>query len=79
MTSTTKAIHAAILSLSLMVPASGAFAKTKHHKHHHYSRTRGTAVGAVAGALIDHKKPLKGALIGGVVGNAVQAVRDKNQ
>jgi hypothetical protein len=79
MTSTTKTIHAAILSLSLMLPAGGAFAATKHHKKHHYSRTVGTAVGAVAGALIDHKKPLKGALIGGVAGNAVQAVRAKNQ
>ena len=78
MSSATKAIHAVILSLSLMIPASGAFAKTKHHHHKKYSRTTGTAVGAVAGALIDHHKPLKGALIGGALGNAVQVVREKN-
>ena len=78
MTATTKAIHAAILSLSLMLPTSAAFAKTKHH-HKKYSRTTGAAVGAIAGALIDHKKPLKGALIGGALGNTVQAVRHKTQ
>lgn len=77
MSSATKAIHAAILSLSLMVPASGAFARTRHYHHKKYSRTTGTAVGAVAGAIIDHKKPLKGALIGGALGNAVQVVREK--
>lgn len=79
MTSTSKAIHAAILSLTLMIPAGGAFAKTKHYHHKKYSRTTGAAIGAVAGALIDHKKPLKGALIGGTLGNAVQAVRGKTQ
>ena len=79
MTATTKTkIQAAVLSLSLLLPAGSTFAKTKHH-HHHYSRTRGTAVGAVAGALIDHKHPLTGAVLGGVVGNAVQAARDKHQ
>ena len=81
MTTTTKTkIQAAVLSLSLLVPAGSTFAATKHHhKHHHYSRTRGTAVGAVAGALIDHHHPLTGAVVGGVVGNAVQAARDKHQ
>jgi hypothetical protein len=78
-----KRIQAAVLSLSLMLPASSALAAT-HHKHHrqhrhHYSRTRGTAVGAVAGALIDHHKPLQGALVGAAVGNAVQAVRNHKQ
>ena len=72
-------IQAAVLSLSLLLPASGAFATTRHHHKHHYSRTRGTAVGAVAGALIDHKKPLKGALIGGALGNVVQEIRNKKQ
>jgi uncharacterized protein YcfJ len=49
-----------------------------HHRHHHYSETRGTAVGAVAGALIDHKQPLKGAVVGGLIGNVVQKVRNKH-
>jgi hypothetical protein len=69
-------IQAVVLSIAMLLPAASGFAKTRHHRHHHhYSRTRGAAVGAVAGALIDHKKPLKGALIGAAVGNAVQAVR----
>jgi hypothetical protein len=69
-------IQAALLSLALMVPSAGAFATTRHHvRHgHHYSRTRGTVVGAVGGALIGGKK---GAIIGAVVGNAVQAERTK--
>ncbi len=75
MTTKTNRLQAAVLSVALMLPAGGAFARTRYHHHHHYSRTRGAAVGAVAGALIDHKKPLKGALIGAAVGNAVQAVR----
>ncbi|HEV8660834.1 MAG TPA: YMGG-like glycine zipper-containing protein [Thermoanaerobaculia bacterium] len=79
-TKPTTRIQAAILALTLMVPAEGAFAATKHHRHrHHYSRTRGAVVGAIAGAAIDHKKPLKGALIGAAVGNAVQELRNKKQ
>lgn len=54
MTNLTKKLQAAVLSLSLFIPASGAFAVTHvHHtthvvRHHHksHSRTRGTAVGA---------------------------------
>jgi len=82
-----RAIQATVLSVALALPASDALAVTRHHvRHtavvhhhrHHYSETRGTAVGAVAGALIDHKQPLKGAVIGGVLGNIVQKVRNKH-
>jgi hypothetical protein len=75
MTTTNARISAAVLSLALMLPAGSAFARTRHHRHH-YSQTRGAVVGAVAGAVIDHKKPLKGALIGGAVGAGVQAIRN---
>ena len=80
-TKTTMRIQAAVLSLALLVPAESALAATRHHRHHrhHYSQTRGAIVGAVAGAAIDHKKPLKGALIGAAVGNAVQQVRNHKQ
>jgi len=90
MTNTMRKIQAAVLSLALLVPAEGAFAATRHHRHHHrtysvyrvrrhhYSETRGTVVGAAAGALIDHRQPLKGALIGGALGNIVQKVRNKH-
>ncbi|HVT01765.1 MAG TPA: glycine zipper family protein [Thermoanaerobaculia bacterium] len=77
-----KKIQAAVLGVTLLMPASGAFAATRHHHvvrhvHHHYSRTRGTVVGAAAGALIDHKHPVTGAIIGAGVGNAVQYERNK--
>ena len=78
MATTNTRIQAAVLSLALMVPAGSAFARTRHHRHH-YSQTRGVVVGAVAGAAIDHHKPLKGALIGGAVGGAVQALRNHKQ
>jgi|GEM_PF-615425 len=89
MTSTMREIQAAVLSLALLAPAEGAFAATHHHRRHHrtvtyvhhkhhYSETRGTLVGAAAGAIIDHHQPLKGALIGGAIGNVVQKVRNKH-
>ena len=77
MTKTSMKVQAAMLSLALLLPAESAFAKTK--RKHHYSRTRGTAIGAVVGAAVDHKKPLKGALIGGAIGNVVQDIRNKKQ
>ena len=88
-TKITQRIGAALLSLALLAPAEGAFAYTRHHhrrvvyttyrRHrHHYSETRGTVVGAAAGALIDHRQPVKGAIIGGVVGNVVQKYRNKH-
>ena len=88
-TKKTSKIQAAVLSLALILPAANTFAMTRHHHRktsystvhhrHKYSRTRGTAVGAVAGALIDHKHPLTGAVIGAAAGNAVQVIRDKKQ
>ena len=82
-TKRTSRIHAAVLSLALLLPAANVSAATHHHRRvhhrHHYSQTRGAVVGAVAGAAIDHHKPLKGALVGAVVGNAVQQVRNHNQ
>ena len=88
-TKITQRIGAALLSFALLAPAEGAFAYTRHHHHrrvvystyrhrHHYSETRGTVVGADAGALIDHRQPVKGAIIGGVLGNVVQKVRNKH-
>jgi hypothetical protein len=87
-TKITQRIGAAVLGLALLAPAGGAFAYTRHHhrrvvystyrRRHHYSETRGTVVGAAAGALIDHRQPLKGAVIGGVVGNVVQKYRNKH-
>jgi Glycine-zipper domain len=81
-----KSIQAAVLSLALMVPAANTFAythyKTTHHVYrhrHHYSQTRGAVVGAVAGAVIDHRHPLTGALIGAAVGDGVQVVRNHKQ
>lgn len=80
-TKRTSRLQAAVLGLALLLPAGNVFAATHHHRRHrhHYSQTRGAIVGAVAGAAIDHHKPLKGALIGAAVGDAVQAVRNHNQ
>ena len=77
MSRTSTKVQALLLSCALVLPAESAFAKTK--KRHHYSRERGTAIGAVVGAAVSHKKPLKGALIGAAVGNIVQDIRNKKQ
>ena len=81
-----KSIQAAVLSFALMLPAANTFAythhKTTHHYRvhkHHYSQTRGAIVGGVAGAVIDHRHPLTGALIGAAVGDGVQVVRNHKQ
>jgi hypothetical protein len=81
-------IQAAVVSLALFLPAGNLFAGTHHNRyhhyrhvqqhHHHYSRTRGTLVGAAAGALIDHHHAVQGALIGGAIGNVVQHERSKH-
>jgi len=80
-----RAIQATVLSLALAAPATNAFALTHHRVRHtatyyhhkkHHSETRGTVIGAAAGAIIDHKQPLKGAVVGGVLGNIVQKVRN---
>jgi hypothetical protein len=75
-----KKIQAALLSVSLLLPAGSAFARTHHYRHvhhrHHYSQARGAVIGAVAGAAIDHHQPIKGALIGAAVGEGVQIIRN---
>jgi hypothetical protein len=77
----TNKIQAAVLSFALLLPAGSTFAATHHYRHHyyhhhHYSQTRGAVIGAVAGAAIDHHQPLKGALIGGAIGEGVQMLRN---
>lgn len=89
MTNMMKKIQATVLGVALMVPAAGAFAQPHHYyrhhhrtyvtyyrHHHHYSETRGTVVGAAAGALIDHRNPVTGAVVGGILGNVVQKARN---
>lgn len=85
---TNKRFQAAVLSLTLMFPAGSAFAMTHHrvrhtsyttHHRHRYSQTRGAVVGGVAGAVIDHKHPVEGALVGAALGTGVQAVRNHKQ
>lgn len=66
-------IQALALSFALLVPSAGAFARTHHYRH--YSRLRGTVVGAAGGALVGG--PV-GAVVGGAVGNTVQAERTKH-
>src|SRR5437773_11111258 len=64
----TKKIQVAMLSLALLLPAEGAFARTHrvrtHHytttHRHHYSQTRGALVGAAVGAALLHNH-VKGA------------------
>jgi glycine zipper 2TM protein len=80
MTTPKTRIQAAVLSLALLLPAGSSFAATRHYRHrHHYSQTRGAIVGGVAGAVIDHKHPVEGGLIGAALGAGVQAVRNHKQ
>ena len=76
----TKKLQALVLSFALLAPAGSAFARTHHyhyyHHRHHYSQARGAVIGAVAGAAIDHRQPLKGALVGAAVGEGVQILRN---
>lgn len=83
-----KRIQAAALSMMLMVPAASSFAMSRHHARHtsygsthrhHYSQGRGAIIGGVAGAVIDRKHPVEGALIGAAVGTGVQVVRNHKQ
>ena len=86
---TTKRFQAAVLSMTLMLPAGSAFAMTHQHhmRHtsyssthrHHYSQGRGAVIGGVAGAVIDHRHPVQGAVIGAAVGTGVQVVRNHKQ
>jgi len=64
-----KKIQAAVLASALLLPAGSAFANDWSKGE---SRTKGTVLGAVAGALVAGKK---GALIGAAVGNGVQYAR----
>ena len=54
-------IAAAALTLALALPATSAFADN--------SRTKGTLIGAAAGALVTHS--VAGAVVGGALGNTV--------
>jgi uncharacterized protein YcfJ len=84
----TTTLSAAVLSLALMLPAGSAFATTYHSRHYttthhtrhykHHSQTRGAIVGAVAGAVVDHRHPLVGAVAGGVLGNVIQHERNRH-
>ena len=65
----TQKIQAAVLCGALLVPAEATLANDWSKSD---SRTKGTVIGAVAGALVGGKK---GAVIGAAAGNGVQAVR----
>lgn len=62
-------LQAVVLSGALLLPAGSAFGNDWSKKH---SRTKGTVIGAVAGALVAGKK---GAVVGAALGNGVQAAR----
>jgi hypothetical protein len=57
-------IAAAALTLALAIPATSALADD--------ARTRGTLIGAVAGALVTHS--VRGAVVGAALGNGVAYV-----
>ena len=62
-------LMAGVLSMALLLPATSALGNDWSK---HKSRTRGTAIGAVAGAIVAGPP---GAVIGGALGNGVQSVR----
>ena len=71
-----KRIHAVALSAALLLPVGTVSANDWSKPQ---SRTKGTVIGAVAGALVAGKhNAAKGALIGAAVGNGVQAARHKH-
>jgi hypothetical protein len=57
-----KQIAVATLALALSLPAASVFADNN-------SRTKGTLIGAAAGALVTHS--VGGAVVGGALGNGV--------
>ena len=63
-----KKIMAAVLTTALALPATSAFA---NNWSKHESRTRGTAIGAAAGALLGPP----GIIAGAAIGNGIQAAR----
>src|ERR1041384_4218238 len=66
----TSKLIAALLSASLLVPATSALGNDWSKPK---SRTRGTAIGATVGALAGPA----GAVVGGAIGNGVQHLRHK--
>lgn len=62
-------VQAVVLSGALLLPAGAAFGNDWSKGD---SRTKGTVIGAVAGALVAGKK---GAVVGAALGNTVQAAR----
>jgi len=66
----TRKLQAAVLTSALLLPAGNAVAQVSWSKPD--SRTKGTVIGAVAGALVAGKK---GAIAGAALGNGVQAYR----
>ena len=70
MTSVTRKLQAAALTIALALPAGSAMAQSDWSKPE--SRTKGTVIGAVAGALVGGTK---GAVVGAALGNGVQYAR----
>lgn len=70
MTPFTRKLQAAVLMTALSLPAGSAMAQVSWSKPD--SRTKGTVIGAIAGGLVAGKK---GAIVGGALGNGVQAYR----
>jgi hypothetical protein len=62
-------LMAGVLSVALLLPATTAFGNDWSKPK---SRTKGTAIGAAAGAIVAGPP---GAVIGGAVGNGVQSLR----
>ncbi len=62
-------LMAGVLSVALLLPATTAFGNDWSKPK---SRTKGTAIGAVAGAVVAGPP---GAVVGGAVGNGVQSLR----
>lgn len=62
-------LMAGVLSMALLLPATTALGNDWSKPK---SRTRGTAIGAVAGAIVAGPP---GAVVGGAIGNGVQSVR----
>ena len=72
MTSVTRKLQAAALTLALALPAGSVMAQSDWSKPE--SRTKGTVIGAVAGALVGGTR---GAVVGAAVGNGVQYARHR--
>lgn len=70
MTSVTRKLQAAALTIALALPASSVMAQNDWSKPQ--SRTKGTVIGAVAGALVGGTR---GAVVGAALGNGVQYAR----